>query len=197
MRDSPKASASSTRRARTRSMNGSGPESIESESRQSRNFKPAFSKNVILSHPDGSPDVSKSKGAASGSGSGKSAAELVQELITCRLRAKEKEVETISKRIREVQQNLQLVRYGAVSMMSNQTTNIVRPRVKSFWNLTATARFFSGTNPRSTFNSSSRQNGHERKETKNHRNDEEIQEVKIDREFSSRIVDSVCQNRAD
>ena len=56
----------------------------------------------------------------------KRAKELVEEIFTTKLREKEEEIEAISQRIKEVQHNLQLVRYGAVSAMSNQTQIYVR-----------------------------------------------------------------------
>jgi len=51
----------------------------------------------------------------------KRARELVEEIFTTKLQEKEEEVELISQRIKEIQHSLQLVRYGAVSAMSNQT----------------------------------------------------------------------------
>ena len=56
----------------------------------------------------------------------KRARELVEEIFTTKLQEKEEEVELISQRIKEIQHSLQLVRYGAVSAMSNQTQIHVR-----------------------------------------------------------------------
>ena len=59
----------------------------------------------------------------------KRARELVEEIFTTKLQEKEEEVELISQRIKEIQHSLQLVRYGAVSAMSNQTQIHVRSRL--------------------------------------------------------------------
>ena len=56
----------------------------------------------------------------------KRAKELVEEIFTTKLREKEEEIDLISQRIKEVQHSLQMVRYGAVSAMSNQTQIHVR-----------------------------------------------------------------------
>lgn len=59
----------------------------------------------------------------------KRARELVEEIFTTKLQEKEEEVELISQRIKEIQHSLQLVRYGAVSAMSNQTQIHVSSRL--------------------------------------------------------------------
>ena len=56
----------------------------------------------------------------------KRAKELVEEIFTTKLLEKEEEIDLISQRIKEVQHSLQMVRYGAVSAMSNQTQIHVR-----------------------------------------------------------------------
>lgn len=49
------------------------------------------------------------------------AKEIVKSIFAEKLKQKEEEVELISERIKEVQKALQLVRYGAVTTISNQT----------------------------------------------------------------------------
>ena len=49
------------------------------------------------------------------------AREMVKSIFDEKLKEKEDEVDLISQRIKEVQNALQLVRYGSVTSMSNQT----------------------------------------------------------------------------
>ena len=49
------------------------------------------------------------------------AREMVKSIFDEKLKEKEEEVDLISQRIKEVQNALQLVRYGSVTSMSNQT----------------------------------------------------------------------------
>ena len=49
------------------------------------------------------------------------ACEMIKALFAEKLKEKEDEVELISQRIKEVQSALQLVRYGSVTNLSNQT----------------------------------------------------------------------------
>jgi hypothetical protein len=60
----------------------------------------------------------------------KSHSEVVQDVFATKLRDKEEEVEAISNRIKEVQQSLQIVRYGSVTSMSNSSHIYVRKLVK-------------------------------------------------------------------
>ena len=53
--------------------------------------------------------------------SNEKACEMIKALFAEKLKAKEDEVELISQRIKEVQSALQLVRYGSVTNLSNQT----------------------------------------------------------------------------
>ena len=53
--------------------------------------------------------------------SNEEACEMIKALFAEKLKAKEDEVELISQRIKEVQSALQLVRYGSVTNLSNQT----------------------------------------------------------------------------
>ena len=64
--------------------------------------------------------------------SNEKACEMIKALFAEKLKAKEDEVELISQRIKEVQSALQLVRYGSVTNLSNQTQIYV-----SFWLLAA------------------------------------------------------------
>ena len=54
------------------------------------------------------------------------AREMVKSIFDEKLKEKEDEVDLISQRIKEVQNALQLVRYGSVTSMSNQTQIYVR-----------------------------------------------------------------------
>ena len=51
----------------------------------------------------------------------KSEREMIHSIFAEKLKEKEEEVECISQKIKEVQNALQMVRYGAVTNMSNQT----------------------------------------------------------------------------
>ena len=53
--------------------------------------------------------------------SNEKACEMINAVFAKKLKEKEDEVEVISQRIKEVQSALQLVRYGAVTNISNQT----------------------------------------------------------------------------
>ena len=57
----------------------------------------------------------------SGKISNEKANEMIKTLFAEKLKEKEDEVELISQRIKEVQSALQLVRYGSVTNISNQT----------------------------------------------------------------------------
>ena len=57
----------------------------------------------------------------SGKISNEKASEMIKSLFAEKLKEKEDEVELISQRIKEVQSALQLVRYGSVTNISNQT----------------------------------------------------------------------------
>jgi len=63
--------------------------------------------------------------------SNEKACEMIKALFAEKLKAKEDEVELISQRIKEVQSALQLVRYGSVTNLSNQT-QIYGPQSEHF-----------------------------------------------------------------
>merc|ERR1719219_710389 len=61
----------------------------------------------------------------------KSEREMIHSIFAEKLKEKEEEVECISQKIKEVQNALQMVRYGAVTNMSNQT-QIHGPQSENF-----------------------------------------------------------------